>query len=118
MESPLTHVFASAGVLSAAAVCAPIINRFRNVPAASCALVAAILPWLTFAALYRWPRFGLAAFVGLVLIASALLFSLLFYSVEEPSATRTSALAVIAVAICAGIYFCALMAYALMLAGI
>jgi len=118
MESPLTHVFASAGVLSAAAVCAPIINRFRNVPAASGALVAAILPWLTFAVLYRWPTSGVPGLIGLVLIASALLFSLFFYSVEEPSATRASALAAITLAIFAGIYLGALIAVPLMMIGI
>src|SRR5687768_17656374 len=50
---PYTTLFRS-GVLSAASASAPMINKFRNAPAASCALVGAVLPWLTFAILCQW----------------------------------------------------------------
>ena len=118
MDSALINFLTIAGVVSTAAVCAPIVNRFRNVPGAICAIVGALLPWLIFATLCYWrTSTALAlALVGLAFITSSLLFALLFYSVEEPGATRAVTLAVIGVAICAWGYLAVLVAYSLLLA--
>ena len=118
MDSALIKILTAAGVASAAAVFAPAINKFRNVPAGSCALLGAVLPWLLFAMLYRWPTSSSLALVGLVLFVSSFLFALFFYSVEEASPTRTIALGVISVAICASIYLGVFVACGILLSGL
>lgn len=115
MEPALLKMLTTAGVVSLAAVCAPIINAFRNVPAASCALLGAVLPWLMFAMLYRWPTFGSLALLSFALIVSSFLFAIVFYAAEEPSARRATALAAMIVAACAAIYLGVLVGYPLLL---
>ena len=51
-------------------------------------------------------------------MASSFLFAFFFYAVEEPPKSRTAALAAMAVASCAAIYFGMLIGYPLLLAGI
>ena len=117
MDSTLIKILAAGGVASTAAISASAIDKFRNVPAGICALLGAVLPWLLFAMLCRWPTSSLAL-VGLALVASFFLFALFFYSVEEASPTRTIALGLITVAICASIYPRVLIAYGLLLSGL
>ena len=117
MDSALIKLLTAAGVASAAAVFAPAINKFRNVPAGSCALLGAVLPWLLFAVVHRWPISGSLALLGLTLFVSSFLFALLFYSVEEASTARTIAIGAMTVAICASIYLCAFLAYGILLSG-
>ena len=118
MEAELIKMVATAAVVSVAAVCAPVVNKLRNFPAAGCALAGGVLPWLTFATLFRWPTLNWLALLSLVFMASSFLFALFFYAVEEPAKRRTTALAAIAVASCAAIYFGVLIGYPLLLAGI
>ncbi len=118
MESALIKMFTTAGVISLAAVCAPVINGFRNVPAASCALLGAVFPWLMFAVLYRWPTSGWFALLSFVFIASSFLFAILFYDAEERSARRAIALTAIIIAACAAIYLGVLLGYPLLLSGL
>ena len=118
MDSTLIKILAAAGVSSTAAISAPAINKFRNVPAGICALLGAVLPWLLFAMPYLWPISNSLGIVGLASIASSFLFALFFYSVEEASTTRTIALGLITVAICALLYPCVLITYGILLSGL
>ena len=101
-----------------AAVCAPVINRFRNMPAAGCALLGAVLPWVMFAMLHRWPTAGSLALLSLALIVSSFLFALFFYLGEAPCARRATTLGAIIVAACAALYLGVLVGYPLLLAGL
>ena len=117
MDSASIKILTAVGVASAAAAFAPAINKFRNVPAGSCALLGAVLPWLLYAIASRWSISGSVALLGLTLFVSSFLFALLFYSVEEASTTRTIAIGAMTVAICASIYLCAFVAYGVLLSG-
>lgn len=118
MESVIIKLLSTAGTVSLAAVCAPVINGFRNVPAAGCALLGAVLPWLMLAMLYCWPTSGLPALLSLAFIASSFLSAILFYAAEEPSARRATSLAAIIVAACAGIHLGVLVGYPLLISGL
>ena len=117
MDSALIKLLTAAGVASTAAVSAIAINKFRNVPAGSCALLGAVLPWLLYAIASRWSISGSVALLGLTLLVSSFLFALVFYSAEEASITRTIAIGAITVAVCVSIYLCTFIAYGILLSG-
>lgn len=118
MDSAFIELLVTAGAVSVASACAPIVDKFRNLPAASCAIAGGVLPWLTIAALFHWPTVTWLALLSLVFMASSFLFAIFFYAAEESVKRRTAALAAIAVASCAAIYFDVLIGYPLLLAGI
>lgn len=114
MEPFLIKVYTSAGIALIAAICATAINRFRDVPAGCFALAGGAMPWVIIAMLYCWPNHT-AIQLGLPCSVSLFLFALLFYSSEEPGATRNIAIAVAIVGMCAGMAFGGFLGYPFLL---
>src|SRR4051794_37578367 len=94
MEPLLVKIYATAGIASAAAICAPAIDKFRNVPAGIFALGGGIVPWLVIAMVFQRSRFTGFPLTPPLCIGPLFVLSFLFYSFVESSATRNTAAAI------------------------
>ncbi|QIF04093.1 hypothetical protein [Roseimicrobium sp. ORNL1] len=116
MDIYLIKIYVAAGVASAAAIGAMVIDRFRNAPANTVALGAALLPWCMIAALFHWPEL-MALLVGLSGIISLFLFAMLFYSYDAPGRRRTFAVTLATLGLGASLYFGGTVMYPFLVTG-
>ena len=93
------------------AICAAAINRFHNLPAAAFALAGGIVPWLIIGVVFRWSHFTAPTIAALFSVGPLFLLAFLFYSFEEPGATRNIAAAFTIGGMIAGIIFCGLLGF-------
>ena len=114
MESYLVKIYATAGMASVAAICAAVINRFRNVPAGSFAVAGGVIPWLIIATLFFFhsgSRLPVLTILGLFSVGPLFLLAFVFYSFEESSVSRNIAAAASVVGMIAGVSSSVILAY-------
>lgn len=116
MDAFLLKIYVAAGVASAAAMGALVVDRFRNALASTVALAAAVMPWCTMAALFHWQNFT-ALLCGLSGVVSLFLFAMLFYSYDAPGMRRTLAVTLVTLGTGASIYFGVIVVYPFLVTG-
>jgi hypothetical protein len=103
METIL-KIYASAGVASVAAFSTCVINRLHNPVACAFATGAAITPWLVIVALWLW-NYSSVLLAAPACYISLFLFTIYFYSADDPSNKRTIAVTLATLGLCSDIYF-------------
>ncbi len=116
MEVVLFKIFASAGVATVAVITASLINRFRNPLACTFAAGSAVMPWLVIAVLYLWPN-RTVLLLGMSCFISLFLFTIYFYSADDPGKRRIMTVAFATLGLCSALYFCAILLYPILAYG-
>ncbi|HET6406286.1 MAG TPA: hypothetical protein VFG14_00260 [Chthoniobacteraceae bacterium] len=120
MDAYLMKICATAGMASVAAICATVINRFRNVPAGSFAVAGGVVPWFIIATLFFFhsdSRLPALTIVGLFSVGPLFLLAFVFYSFEESSVSRNIAATASMVGMIAGVRLSAVLAYPVFASG-